>query len=208
MGRPKGKPNSNTTNKICIVNGKRMSVAERDMLMKLEYINGGLTIAEVAEKYGQNVNSVYDISRKNKWSQQKKDLEARIEQSANEQFVEVYAKCGVEINLMYNNIWQKIINLCNEALNNPEKYLTNKDGVLRYGAIQVLADVVERAQKGQQFTTGFIGREASANLELRREMVLLRKKLAGEEDDQEVVNDNFMEALQEINEELWKDEEK
>lgn len=195
------------SNKVCIVNGKRMTIPERDLLMKLEYINGGLTIAGVAEKFGVKVDSVYEVSRRDKWQQQKKDITKRVEEAAKQEYVEVYAKCGVEINLMYNNIWQKVINLCNEALNDPERYLTNKEGVLRYGAIQVLADVIERAQKGQQFTTGFIGREASAKLELKREMVLLRKKLAGEDDDEEVVQDNFMEALQEINDELWKDEE-
>ena len=195
------------SNKVCIVNGKRMTIPERDLLMKLEYINGGLTIAGVAEKFGVKVDSVYEVSRRDKWQQQKKDITKRVEEAAKQEYVEVYAKCGVEINLMYNNIWQKVINLCNEALNDPERYLTNKEGVLRYGAIQVLADVIERAQKGQQFTTGFIGREASAKLELKREMVLLRKKLAGEDDDEEVVHDNFMEALQEINDELWKDEE-
>lgn len=195
------------SNKVCIVNGKRMTIPERDLLMKLEYINGGLTIAGVAEKFGVKVDSVYEVSRRDKWQQQKKDITKRVEEAAKQEYVEVYAKCGVEINLMYNNIWQKVINLCNEALNDPQKYLTNKEGVLRYGAIQVLADVIERAQKGQQFTTGFIGREASAKLELKREMVLLRKKLAGEDDDEEVVQDNFMEALQEINDELWKDEE-
>lgn len=195
------------SNKVCIVNGKRMTIPERDLLMKLEYINGGLTIAGVAEKFGVKVDSVYEVSRRDKWQQQKKDITKRVEEAAKQEYVEVYAKCGVEINLMYNNIWQKVINLCNEALNDPERYLTNKEGVLRYGAIQVLADVIERAQKGQQFTTGFIGREASAKLELKREMVLLRKKLAGEDDDEEVVQDNFMEALNEINNELWKDEE-
>lgn len=195
------------SNKVCIVNGKRMTIPERDLLMKLEYINGGLTIAGVAEKFGVKVDSVYEVSRRDKWQQQKKDITKQVEEAAKQEYVEVYAKCGVEINLMYNNIWQKVINLCNEALNDPQKYLTNKEGVLRYGAIQVLADVIERAQKGQQFTTGFIGREASAKLELKREMVLLRKKLAGEDDDEEVVQDNFMEALQEINDELWKDEE-
>lgn len=195
------------SNKVCIVNGKRMTIPERDLLMKLEYINGGLTIAGVAEKFGVKVDSVYEVSRRDKWQQQKKDITKRVEEAAKQEYVEVYAKCGVEINLMYNNIWQKVINLCNEALNDPERYLTNKEGVLRYGAIQVLADVIERAQKGQQFTTGFIGREASAKLELKREMVLLRKKLAGEDDEEEVVQDNFMEALQEINDELWKDEE-
>lgn len=195
------------SNKVCIVNGKRMTIPERDLLMKLEYINGGLTIAGVAEKFGVKVDSVYEVSRRDKWQQQKKDITKRVEEAAKQEYVEVYAKCGVEINLMYNNIWQKVINLCNEALNDPQKYLTNKEGVLRYGAIQVLADVIERAQKGQQFTTGFIGREASAKLELKREMVLLRKKLAGEDDDEEVVQDNFMEALNEINNELWKDEE-
>lgn len=195
------------SNKVCIVNGKRMTIPERDLLMKLEYINGGLTIAGVAEKFGVKVDSVYEVSRRDKWQQQKKDITKQVEEAAKQEYVEVYAKCGVEINLMYNNIWQKVINLCNEALNDPQKYLTNKEGVLRYGAIQVLADVIERAQKGQQFTTGFIGREASAKLELKREMVLLRKKLAGEDDDEEVVQDNFMEALNEINNELWKDEE-
>lgn len=194
------------SNKQCIVNGKRMSVPERDMLMKLEYINGGLTIAGVAEKFGLNVDSVYEISRKQKWQQQKKDMQKRVEEAAKSEFVEVYAKCGVEINLIYNNTWQKIINLCNEALNDPAKYLTNKDGVIRYGALQVLADIIEKAQKGQQFTTGFIGREATAKLDIQREMLLLRKKLAGEEDEEDVVEDNFLQALEGINNDLWKEE--
>lgn len=194
------------SNKQCIVNGKRMTIPERDMLMKLEYINGGLTIAGVAEKFGLSENLVYEVSRKNKWQQEKRDIQKRVEAAAKTEFVEVYAKCGVEINLMYNNTWQKLINLCNEALNDPEKYLTNKDGNIRYGALQVLADIIEKAQKGQQFTTGFIGREASAKLDLQREMVLLRKKLAGEGEEDDVVEDNFMEALEGINAELWKED--
>lgn len=195
-----------TSNKQCIVNGKRMTVPERDMLMKLEYLNGGLTIAGVAEKFGVTETLAYEISRKYKWQQEKKDIQKRVEAAAKQEFVEVYAKCGVEINMLYNNTWQKMINLCNQALNDPEKYLTNKDGVIRYGALQVLADIIDKAQKGQQFTTGFIGREASAKLELQREMVLLRKKLAGEEDEAEVIEDNFMQALEGINQELWKED--
>lgn len=193
-------------NKICIVNGSRMTVGERNLMMKLDYINGGGTIADVAHKYGMNVDSVYNLSRTQKWQQQKKDMEKQIEQSAKEQYMEVYAKCGVDINLMYNNTWQKIINLCNKALNEPDKYLTSSEGKIRYGALQVLAEVVDKAQKGQQFTTGFIGREASAKLELQREMVMLRKKLAGEDDDEDIVQDNFMEALEGINKELWQEE--
>lgn len=194
------------SNKVVIVHGKRMTVPERNMLMKLDYLNGGLTLAAVAEKYQVSENTIYELSRKEKWAKQKKDITERIAKAAEQQFVEVYASCGVDINLMYNNTWQKIINLCNEALNEPEKYLTNKDGNIRYGAIQVLADVIEKAQKGQQFTTGFIGREASAKLELQREMVILRKKLAGDDEGEQIVQDNFMEALVGINEDLWKEE--
>lgn len=194
------------SNKVVIVAGKRMTVPERNMLMKLDYLNGGLTIAAIAEKYEIKENTLYDISRKEKWSKQKKDISIRIEKAAEERLVEVYASCGVDINLMYNNTWQKVINLCNEALNEPEKYLLNKDGSIRYGALQVLSEVIDRAQKGQQFTTGFIGREASAKLELQREMVLLRKKLAGDEDESTVINDNFMEALEVINETLWEED--
>lgn len=194
------------SNKQCIVNGKRMSIPERDMLMKLDYINGGLTVTAIGEKYGLTDATVYEVSRRDKWVQQRKDVKKRIEAEAESEFVEVYAKCGVEINLMYNNTWQKMINLCNEALNDPEKYLTNKEGIIRYGALQVLADIIEKAQRGQQFTTGFIGREASVKLELQREMVVLRKKLAGEEDEAEVIEDNFMQALEGINQELWKEE--
>lgn len=195
------------SNKVVLVQGKRMTVPERNILMKLDYINGGLTLSALAEKYGVSENIVYEISRKEKWVKQKKDISERIAKAAEQQFVEVYASCGVEINLMYNNTWQKIINLCNQALNEPEKYLLNKDGNIRYGAVQVLADIVEKAQKGQQFTTGFIGREASTKLEMQREMVLLRKKLAGDEDEEQIVQDNFMEALEGINADLWKEGE-
>lgn len=194
------------SNKVVIVNGKRMSVPERNMLMKLDYLNGGLTLAAIAEKYNISENTIYEISRKEKWAKQRKDITERIAKAAEERFVEVYASCGVDINLMYNNTWQKVINLCNQALNEPDKYLMNNEGNIRYGAIQVLADVIEKAQKGQQFTTGFIGREASAKLELQREMVLLRKKLAGDDDEQQIVQDNFMEALEGINANLWEEE--
>lgn len=194
------------SNKVVIVQGKRMTVPERNMLMKLDYLNGGLTLASVAEKYEVSENTIYELSRKEKWAKQRKDITERIARAAEERFVEVYASCGVDINLMYNNTWQKVINLCNQALNEPEKYLMNQEGNLRYGAIQVLADVIERAQKGQQFTTGFIGREASTKLELQREMVILRKKLAGDDDEQQIVQDNFMEALEGINAELWNEE--
>lgn len=203
MAKSKLNKRERESNKVVIVQGKRMTAPERNMLMKLDYINGGLTLSALADKYGMSENSVYEISRREKWVKQKKDMTERINAAAEQQFVEVYASCGVEINLMYNNTWQKLINLCNQALNEPQKYLMNKDGSIRYGAIQVLADIIDKAQKGQQFTTGFIGREASAKLEMQREMVILRKKLAGDDDEQQLVQDNFMEALEGINADLW-----
>ena len=206
MGSLKAPKRERLSNRMCIVDGKRMTVPERNIMMKLDYINSGLTYAGIGEKYGMSTTAVAVIAKSENWFKQKKDFTARINAAAEDKYIEVYAGCGVEINMIYNNTWQKVIDLCNAALNDPTKYLVNKDGNLRYGAIQVLAEVIERAQKGQQFTTGFIGREASAKLELQRDMVLLRKKIAGEEDDDEVYEDSFMDALNDIASEVWGDE--
>lgn len=193
------------SNRAVMIDGRRMTVPERDMMMKLDYINGGLTMTAIGEKYNLRPETVGSIAKRYKWKQAKKELQEQMESKAEEKLIEVYANCGVEINMMYNNTWQKIINLCNDVLNDPEKYMTNKQGELRFGVLQVLADVIEKAQKGQQFTTGFIGREACAKLELQREMVTLRKKLVGEDDNQVIVEDNFLQALTDINKDLWEE---
>lgn len=195
------------SNKMCLVKGQRMTVPERNLMMKLDYINSGLTIAAVAEKYDMASDTVYCISRAEKWREQKNDLTKQIEAASKEAFIEVYAKGGVEINLLYNNTWQKIIALCNEALNNPDKYLKREDGSVKWGALQVLSEIVERAQKGQQFTTGFVGREVSAKIEFQREAILLKRKQMGEDTDAEPTQDNFMEALGIINDSLWENRE-
>lgn len=191
------------SNRMCLVLGQRMTVAERNLMMKLDYINSGLTIAQVAEKYEMKSDAVYELSRSGKWRQEKKELEEQIEKAAKGKFIEVYARGGAEINLMYNNTWQKIINMCNEALNNPEKYLKNPDGTLKWGALQVLSEIVERAQKGQQFTTGFVGREVAARIEFQAESLLLKRKQMGEDTEDSVVEDNFMEALGVVAEQVW-----
>ena len=112
----------------------------------------------------------------------------------------------VEITLIHNNTWQKIINIVNEILDNPRKYLFNQNTQqFKILALDQLADIMSKAQAGQNLTTGFVSKLEKLKLELQQENLALRKRIAGEEEDNDF-EDNFMDAINTASENLWGDE--
>ena len=189
--------------KIVKVDGQRMTLAERNTRMKLDYINGMMSIQELSQKYGLAKASIGSIVAKNKWKVAKDKLHSEIERATTEKIAQVYAGCSVDITLAHNNTWQKIMNIINDVLNNADRYLVNSNGDYKLGSVQVIAEILEMVQRGQNCSTGFLGKMENMQLELSRQSLQLQKIKAGQEDDEEQEQDNFIECLNNVAEAVW-----
>lgn len=192
--------------RICKVNGQRMTVTQRNELMKMEYITTGMTYGELAAKYDMSESSVSIIARNGKWKQKKKDFQKRAQKEVEDSTIQVYAGFKAEFVSQYNETWQKLMNIINIMLDNPDKYLKNAAGQYRIGALQAVAEVLQRCQDGQGMARGFVTHEVDVKLKLKQERLELLKKQLGE-DSEEIVEDNFIDALKEAAQAVWSDEE-
>ena len=89
------------------------------------------------------------------------------------------------------------------ALDNPDKYLMTKDGQIRWGALDVLSNIIDRAQLGQERANGMIPAEVQYRLQIEREKITLLRAKMGEGDGTEEVRDNFVQALDEAAKSVW-----
>lgn len=178
---------------LVTINGEVMTTEERNRRMKLEYVNGGKSLKDIAIDYGLTYNTVRVMSCEQKWKEYKRQFEQKVANEAEEQLLEVYVNTKVDVNLMYNNAWQTVMITAVRMLNTKEG-LMGKDGQLSVYKLNALADVLSKAQAGQNLCTGFISKEAQIKLDMQREAMDLKNILAGLGDD-EVIEDNFLQAL-------------
>jgi uncharacterized protein YjcR len=178
---------------LVTINGEVMTTEERNRRMKLEYVNGGKSLKDIALDYGLTYNTVRVMSCEQKWKEYKRQFEQKVSKEAEEQLLEVYVNTKVDVNLMYNNAWQTLMITVVRMLNTKEG-LMGKDGQLSVYKLNALADVLSKAQAGQNLCTGFISKEAQIKLDMQREAMDLKNILAGLGDD-EVIEDNFLQAL-------------
>jgi uncharacterized protein YjcR len=178
---------------LVTINGEVMTTEERNRRMKLEYVNGGKSLKDIAIDYGLTYNTVRVMSCEQKWKEYKRQFEQKVSKEAEEQLLEVYVNTKVDVNLMYNNAWQTVMITAVRMLNTKEG-LMGKDGQLSIYKLNALADVLSKAQAGQNLCTGFISKEAQIKLDMQREAMDLKNILAGLGDD-EVIEDNFLQAL-------------
>lgn len=97
------------------------------------------------------------------------------------------------------------MNIIEMALDNPDKYLMTNKGELRWGALDVLSNIIDRAQAGQERANGMIPAEVQYRLQIEREKITLLRKKMGDGDTEEEVRDNFVEALDNAAKAVWKD---
>lgn len=201
------KPNlkDSYTGRMCLVNGVRMTINDRNIMMKLDFVNGNMSIAAIADKYDLNTDTIYSLSSSQKWKQLKLKKEQEIETAAAKGIEEVYVACGIDINMTYNNTWQKMMDIVNQILNNHKDYLFTKFGGFKFLEFESLARVITAAQEGQKFTTGWMGKEANIKIQMQQEILQLRKKAQGE-DEEESSSDNLIGALVEAGQRLWGDD--
>ena len=190
------------------VNGIQMSVKERNAQMKMEYIRG-YEIDELAEKYTLSVDTVNDIRRKDKWVAARRTYRDDRKLYVDGKITQLYAGHKVHVNIKYNLAWQKLMNIIDMCLDNPAEYLLNDNGMPKWGALETVATIIERAQNGQGKANGNMSEEVAISLEIQKEKLsILRQQVTGDlspDAEQEIVKDNFKEALDNAAKVVWAD---
>lgn len=186
--------------------GVRMTTRERDEILKMEYIRGD-DIPTLAEKYKMAESTLMQIRRKGKWVKARKEYKAHAKEVTEKTVKQLYAGHKVEINMKYDLAWQKLMNVINLALDNPQSYMFHKDGNIRWGVVGLIADLLTKAQAGQNLANGVMPKEVEVNLEIQREKLNLVKGQLdnGELDGAQVVNDNLVETISNAANVVFKD---
>lgn len=184
--------------------GIKLSKQERNERMKLEFIRG-MNVAEIAHRYGVSKTTVEILRSKGKWVKLKKQFDDEKSLVTNDTLTQMYAGFKVSVNIKYHAAWEKLMNIIEMALDNPDKYLMTNKGELRWGALDVLSNIIDRAQAGQERANGMIPAEVQYRLQIEREKITLLRKKMGDGDTEEEVRDNFVEALDNAAKAVWKD---
>lgn len=184
--------------------GIKLSKQERNERMKLEFIRG-MDVAEIAHRYGVSKTTVEILRSKGKWVKLKKQFDDEKSLVTNDTLTQMYAGFKVSVNIKYHAAWEKLMNIIEMALDNPDKYLMTDKGQIRWGALDVLSNIIDRAQAGQERANGMIPAEVQYRLQIEREKITLLRKKMGDGDTEEEVRDNFVEALDNAAKAVWKD---
>lgn len=184
--------------------GIKLSKQERNERMKLEFIRG-MDVVEIAHRYGVSKTTVEILRSKGKWVKLKKQFDDEKSLVTNDTLTQMYAGFKVSVNIKYHAAWEKLMNIIEMALDNPDKYLMTNKGELRWGALDVLSNIIDRAQAGQERANGMIPAEVQYRLQIEREKITLLRKKMGDGDTEEEVRDNFVEALDNAAKAVWKD---
>lgn len=184
---------------ITTYKGVKISVQERNMMMKLDFLNGNMDLKAIAEKYGITYGTIRTISCKEKWKNQREEYNTKIAQLKEHKISQVFAQGQVEVNLMYNNAWQMIMELVYRELklDKEASAIYKASGKLDVYALDKLADILTKAQSGQYQTNGFVSKEVQTRIDLQERQYTLKEKLSGilENSEGDIPVDNFMEAL-------------
>lgn len=179
-----------------------MTTNQRNILMKSDYIHGGLTSKDLAEKYGVCHNTVANLISNGKWVQARKNFLLETQRRADEAAITAYAGMQVEITTMYNDAWTKLMTMIQMMLDNPRQYLMTPNGEVRVGRLQQIAEIMQMAQQGQERCVGFVDRQAQININVNQQKLEIYKRQQGEDDDN-FVEDNFIEALDAACRDVW-----
>lgn len=179
--------------------GVKISVQERNMMMKLDFLNGNMDLQAIADKYGVTYGTIRTISSKEKWKAEREAYKDKVAKLREHKITQVFAEGQVEVNLMYNNAWQMIMELVYRELktDKADSAIYKSSGKLDVYALDKLADILTKAQSGQYTTNGFVGREVQAKIDMQERQYTLKEKLSGilEDADSDIPVDNFMDAL-------------
>lgn len=189
-------------NSICTVNGIKMSVAQRNKIIKNKYIYEDVSLQDLAKEFNISYQTIRCLSSKEKWKDEKDKIVAALKDDIDKQTYDVYLEAGVDINMQYHALWQGLYNKAVHMLNTGEGLMNGKTGKLDVYRLNQLADVISKAQQGQQFTSGLLSKEVQMELDIKTQKLEidkgkyeLQKKLLGEDDSLTVDTTGLMKAL-------------
>ena len=188
--------------KWCKFNGMRMTITQRNILMKSDYIHGGMSAKDLADKYEVKPATVSNLITNGKWVQARKNFLIETQRRADEAVMTAYAGMQVEVTTMYNDAWTKVMTMIQMMLDNPRQYLMTTNGEVRVGRLQQISEIIEKAQQGQERCVGFVDKQAQISINVNQQRLEIYKKQVGEDDD-DVVEDNFIEALEAACKDIW-----
>lgn len=187
-------------NSICNVNGVKMSVTQRNKIIKNKYIYEDVSLQDLAKEFNISYQTVRCLSSKEKWKEEKEKIIATLKDDIDKQTYDVYLEAGVDINLQYHALWQELYNKATHMLETGEGI--TKGGQYDVYKLNQLADIITKAQQGQQFTSGLLSKEVQIDIEMRKQRLEidkgkyeLQKKLLGEDDSMTVDTSGLMKAL-------------
>nr|DAL87342.1 MAG TPA: Catabolite control protein A [Caudoviricetes sp.] len=189
-------------NSICNINGVKMSVTQRNKIMKNKYIYEDISLQDLAKEFNMSYQTVRCMSSKEKWKDEKDKIVAQLKEDIDKQVYDVYLAAGVDINMQYHALWQQLYTKATHMLETEEGLINVKTGKLDVYRLNQLADVIAKAQQGQQFTSGLLSKEIQVDvdikkerLELDRDKFELQKQLLGVNDEQVVDTNSLLRAL-------------
>lgn len=189
-------------NSICTVNGIKMSVAQRNKIIKNKYIYEDVSLQDLAKEFNISYQTIRCLSSKEKWKDEKDKIIAALKDDIDKQTYDVYLEAGVDINMQYHALWQGLYNKAVHMLNTGEGLMNGKTEKLDVYRLNQLADVISKAQQGQQFTSGLLSKEVQMELDIKTQKLEidkgkyeLQRKLLGEDDNLTVDTTGLMKAL-------------
>ncbi len=194
--------NGRASERWCKFNGLRMTVTQRNLLMKSDYIHGLMSAKDLAAKYELKEATVANMITNGKWVTARKNFQLETQRRADEAIISAYAGMQVEVTAMYNDAWNKLMSMIQMVLDNPRQYLMTDRGEVRMGRLQQIAEILEKAQSGQERCVGFVDKQTQINIQINQKRLELYSKQMGEDED-DVVSDNFMEALDAACQDVW-----
>ena len=183
--------------------GIKMPIKERDARMKLEFVRG-MTTGEIAQRYGLTKTRVEEIRSRDKWVKARKDFENEKALVTNDTLTQMYAGFKVSVNIKYHAAWEKLMSIVEMCLDEPDRYLFTKEGNIRWGALDVLSNLIDKAQKGQERANGMLPEEVRYRLQVEREKITLLREQMGDREVEGEIRDNFVEALDKAAQSVWK----
>ena len=189
-------------NSICNINGVKMSVTQRNKIMKNKYIYEDISLQDLAKEFNMSYQTVRCLSSKEKWKDEKEKIIAQLKEDIDKQTYDVYLAAGVDINMQYHALWQQLYAKATHMLETEEGLVNGKTGKLDVYKLNQLADVIAKAQQGQQFTSGLLSKEIQVDVEIKKERLELdrdkfelQKQLLGVNDEQVVDTNSLLRAL-------------
>ena len=189
-------------NSICTVNGIKMTVTQRNKIIKNKYIYEDVSLQDLAKEFNISYQTIRSLSSKEKWKDEKDKIVAALKDDIDKQTYDVYLEAGVDVNMQYHALWQDLYNKAVYMLNTGEGLINAKTGTLDVYRLNQLADVITKAQQGQQFTSGLLSKEVQMELDIKTQKLEiykgkyeLQKKLLGEDDNLTVDTTGLMKAL-------------